>query len=394
MVNMKISNKIKSSPVLKIVRKKKWKNYANRFLLPLHKLKKIEQNKLTKKEVMQHHLKQIPDEAKKIKKEIQSALATIGIKDNLDQIVQDILFWNFAYGFSVNEYLCYDFFHKSEQERHTYISDREIVNFGYEVNDLDKMNLFSDKMLTYNMYKKYFKREAVCINNVKDYTLFQKFVRSHPRFVKKETKESCGRSVELIDINQDRSGEFELFQSLIAKGKTILEEPIIQNYKMGILNKSSVNTIRCITLAEKKEIKVAYCFAKIGREGEFVDNGAAGGILVGIDIDTGIFATDGIDEMGRKYKEHPDSGVEFNGFSVPEWQKMKKICIQLSAKIPEVKFIGWDMAYSEDGWVVVEGNSLSEAIGMQSTFARGIRREIESYLTMYNISKNKVFRYM
>ena len=52
------------------------------------------------------------------------------------------------------------------------------------------------------------------------------------------------------------------------------------------------------------------------------------------------------------------------------------------------------MAYSEDGWVVVEGNSLSEAIGMQSTFARGIRSEIESYLKIYNISKNKVFRYM
>ena len=73
---------------------------------------------------------------------------------------------------------------------------------------------------------------------------------------------------------------------------------------------------------------------------------------------------------------------------------MKKLCSKLAAKIPEVKFIGWDMAYSKNGWVVVEGNSLSEAIGMQSTFERGIRNTISEYLATYNISEDKVFRYM
>ena len=36
-----------------------------------------------------------------------------------------------------------------------------------------------------------------------------------------------------------------------------------------------------------------------------------------------------------------------------------------------MKFIGWDMAYSENGWVVVEGNGLSEAIGMQKYICKG-----------------------
>ncbi len=394
MINLKIISKAKSHPAIKLIRKKKWKNYANKFLLSTNELKELEQNEKNKKEILQNHIKKIPDEAEKIKKEIRLALDTLGIQDNYNKIAQDILLWNFAYGFSVNEYLCYDFMNKSEKERHMYISDREIVNFGYEVNDLDKMNLFSDKILTYKMYKRYFGREVICINDAKDYPVFQKFIKTHPQFVKKEARESCGRSVELVDITKEVGSEFDLFKFFISKGKTILEEPITQNYKMSIFNKSSVNTIRCITLAGRKGINVAYCFAKIGREGEFVDNGAAGGILVGIDVNSGIFATDGIDELGRRYEVHPDSGIKLKGFCLPEWEEMKIMCSKLAAKIPEVKFIGWDMAYSENGWVVVEGNGLSEAIGMQSTFAKGIRSDIEKYLTTYNISENQVFRYM
>lgn len=391
---MKIISKIKTYSAIKLLRKRKWKRHANRYLLPVYDMNRTNQNNISRKEILQQHLKKFPDEADKIKKEIQSAFNILNIKDNSGKIAQDILFWNVVYGFSVNEYLCYDFINKSEEERHTYISDREIVNFGYEVNDLDKMNIFSDKMLTYHMFEPYFGRKAICIKDRKDYPIFRKFVKKYPCFVKKETRESCGRSVELIDTTQEEAKESELFRFFISKGKTILEEPIVQHFKMGILNDSSVNTIRCITLVGKRGIHIPYCFAKIGRKGEFVDNGAAGGILVGIDVGSGVFDTDGIDELGRRYKTHPDSGIEFKGFCVPEWEEMKKLCSKLAAKIPEVKFIGWDMAYSKNGWVVVEGNSLSEAIGMQSTFERGIRNTISEYLATYNISEDKVFRYM
>ena len=391
---MEIVDELKQIPIIKKMRKARWKHYARRFLLPSWKLKKIEKTYIKDNKIFINHLIKNLNETKKIEREAQKVIYTRKIRCDAEKVINDILFWHFVYGFSVNEYFCYNFYEKTSQERHTYISDREIIMFGYEVNDINKMQIFSDKMRTYKKFKDYYRRDAICINKKDDFSLFFEFVKKHPKFVKKEVREACGRSVELIDLTNGDIDESNLFNSLISKGKTILEEPIIQNSKMSQLNSSSVNTIRCITLLDRDEIKIPYCFAKIGRQGAFIDNGAAGGILVGIDCENGIFVTDGIDELGRRYKTHPDSGIELIGFQVPEWKQMKKLCKEMSKKIPSVKFIGWDMAYSEKGWVVVEGNSLSEAIGPQSTFGRGIRGDLVKYLDTCYIPEDKVFCYV
>lgn len=391
---MEIIDELKQIPIIKKMRKARWKHYARRFLLPSWKLKKLKKGYQKDNKIFANHLIKNLNQAKKIEKEVQKVIHTRKIECDAEKLINDILFWYFVYGFSVNEYFCYNFLSKTAQERHTYVSDREIIMFGYEVNDIDKMQILSDKILTYKMFKDYYRRDAICINKKDDFYLFVEFVEKHPKFVKKEVREACGRSVELIDMtNMEDIDESNLFNFLISRGKTILEEPIIQNSKMSRLNSSSVNTIRCITLLDNDEIKIPYCFAKIGRQGAFIDNGAAGGILVGIDCKSGIFVTDGIDELGRRYKMHPDSGIELIGFQVPEWKQMKKLCKEMSKKIPSVKFIGWDMAYSEKGWVVVEGNSLSEAIGPQSTFGKGIRADLVKYLGACYIPEDKVFCY-
>lgn len=68
MINLKIISKAKSHPAIKLIRKKKWKNYANKFLLSTNELKELEQNEKNKKEILQNHIKKIPDEAEKIKR--------------------------------------------------------------------------------------------------------------------------------------------------------------------------------------------------------------------------------------------------------------------------------------------------------------------------------------
>lgn len=391
---MKIVKKLKHVPIVKKIRKERWKRYARRSLLPSWKLKKIGINSQKDEAILKKHLIKNLEKAKEVEQEAQEILRIRKIECDNKKLICDILFWHFVYGFTVNEFFCYDFYDKSPEERYAYISDREIIMFGYEVNDIDEMQIFSDKMQTYEAYKKYYKRDAICICMKDDLSAFIEFIKQHPKFVKKEVREACGRSVELIDTTKLNIDEFLLFNSLISKGKTILEEPIIQGSEMNRLNFSSVNTIRCITLVKNNEIKIPYCFAKIGREGAFIDNGAAGGILVGIDCENGVFATDGIDEFGRKYVVHPDTGMKLKGFQVPEWKDMLEICKEMAEKKSSVKFIGWDMAYSNKGWVVVEGNNLSEAIGPQSTFGRGIKSDILQYLNVYGIPKTKIFSYM
>ena len=152
-----------------------------------------------------------------------------------------------------------------------------------------------------------------------------------------------------------------------------------QSAKTAVFNDSSVNTVRCITLKTKNDMLVPYCFMRTGRSGAFVDNGGAGGLFVGIDPETGVLGTDGVDERGVRYNAHPDSGLRFQGYQLPDWSKMISTCKEMAMQIPTVRMIGWDMAYTDKGWIVIEGNGLTEVIGPQCTWLRGIRKDIEDF---------------
>ena len=149
---------------------------------------------------------------------------------------------------------------------------------------------------------------------------------------------------------------------------------------MGKVNASSVNTIRCITFNTEHGIQIGYCFAKFGRDGSFVDNGARGGLLVGVDRVTGYLVTDGYDEYGIKYCKHPDSSVTFKNYKLEKWDQLISICLEASSLIPSVRYIGWDLALTPDGWIIVEGNGGGQMIGPQTVFERGLKREINQMI--------------
>ena len=143
---------------------------------------------------------------------------------DLDELKTDMLFCLFAYGFTFNEYVCYQFEGKSREERLAFLSDRDSLLLGYDMNDIDDMMIFSDKMNTYHKFQSSFGREAISLSSQSDYDAYVSYIGKHRQFVKKNVFQSCGRSIELIDVDADPRSEQQLFADLIAEGKFILEE--------------------------------------------------------------------------------------------------------------------------------------------------------------------------
>lgn len=303
------------------------------------------------------------------------------IKDkNANLLIEKMLYSRLVYGFDPSEFICYELENKSHDEIKQYVSDYDLMVYVYRLNDRLDLEIFNDKAKTYDFFKDYYYRDALTICSKEDYTKFIEFTNRHPIFVKKCVNEAMGRGIELIDLVNSESSINEIFESILSQGKCILEEKIIQGVETSIFNKSSVNTIRMITFNLRKDIIVPYCFMKIGRKGSFVDNGGAGGILVGIDPISGVLITDGYDEFNTKYTHHPDTHVKFKGYKLPEFNQAIKLAKILSSEIPSVKFIGWDFAYTKNGWIIVEGNGMSQLIGPQTVFKKGIKSEIEYIL--------------
>lgn len=291
-----------------------------------------------------------------------------------DDVREDILFRYLAYGFQPDEYLCYGLYNQAPEAQNEWISDYDRYQIIYSINDIKDIMVFNNKVRTYEVYHDYYKRETISVKSERDYPRFEAFAKRHPVFVKKMVYKGGGHWVELVD-STDASLR-ELFRQFIDSGECIIEERISQHPLMSALNPSSVNTVRCITVNTRDGIRIPYTFLKVGRNGSFIDNGAAGGILVGIDVQSGVADTIGYDEIMNEYAEHPDTKVKFKGYRFPRWEEMKALCIKMAGMMPRVKCIGWDMALCDDGWAVVEGNGETQFIGPQIVYRRGIKREV------------------
>ena len=166
-------------------------------------------------------------------------------------------------------------------------------------------------------------------------------------------------------------------------GGYILEELIQQDERMSKWNPSSVNTVRiCSFRKHDGSTEQLFPFFKTGRQGSVVDNAGQGGVYASVDACTGVICTDGMDENGHTYKEHPDSKITFVGWQIPCWNELMEMASKIHQSLPEgQKYVGFDFALSKDkGWLVVEGN-WGDFICQQSSLHRGIRKEI---MCMYN----------
>ena len=65
---------------------------------------------------------------------------------------------------------------------------------------------------------------------------------------------------------------------------------------------------------------------------------------------------DAIDREDNIYTKHPISGEKIVGFKVPMFKEAVELVKECSKIVPEIAYVGWDVAISEEGPVIVEGN--------------------------------------
>lgn len=162
-------------------------------------------------------------------------------------------------------------------------------------------------------------------------------------------------------------------------GNWVAEELIVQAEEMANWNMSSVNTVRLLSFCTDDGIKFTTSFIRTGRDGAVVDNGGAGGIFAAIDEDSGKIITDGFDEFAHLYVCHPNSNIKYKGWQVPYWEELKETAIAVHSTVfPDMKYIGWDFALTEKGWVLIEGNW--GQFLQQAPLGFGLRNVFDNYV--------------
>ena len=56
-------------------------------------------------------------------------------------------------------------------------------------------------------------------------------------------------------------------------------------------------------------------------------------------------------------RHHPDTGIKFRDFTLPHWQDALGLALQPASEFSDTGLIGWDVTITENGAVLLEGNS-------------------------------------
>ena len=281
--------------------------------------------------------------------------------------------WNFE------EFFLFDYEHLSNSERKAFVPEYEKNVFCDMVNDAKTADVFYDKWATYLSFRRFFGRDVIEIRDISDLQSDKvtNFLKSHSSFIVKPVSQACGRGIEILKSSPTKSAEEQLKTILeVNKGAYVLEELIVQNEIMASFHPQSVNTIRIPTIRVNEGAEIIHPYMRIGQGSAVVDNAGAGGIICNLNPQTGeVIAA--CDEAGHKFSVHPDTGKKIIGFIVPRWQEAVEKTKELADVLPNVKYVGWDLALTDNGWIMIEGNDKGQFV-FQYPSHEGFRTEFES----------------
>lgn len=316
-------------------------------------------------------------------------------KKKVKKLYNEILFSRFMYGIAIKEYFVYNFNLLSHEGKKEFVTRSNKYPFYRMLNNKNYTSYFNMKTETYRKFKEFYGREVLCIYDENDYAQFVDFIERHPKFIYKPADDYGGNGIEIYDAS-DYFSTKDLFDLIVFNGFCVVEELIVQAEAIACLHPQSVNTMRVVAyFSPGGKTSIQWCFLRMGMGGSHTDNMSSGGLAAMVDPDTGIIYSTGRDWQGEEHIFHPDTGIQLVGYQIPEWDNLVQLISRLSRVIPQVRLVGWDLSYTPNGWVFVEGNAKPQCVSAQITKYNGklhlyknMAQDYERYITTQEVDEN------
>jgi hypothetical protein len=263
-------------------------------------------------------------------------------------------------GAGMNDYFEYEFNKKRHNERQKFVVRTKRKLIAKHFNNPNEVINFSDKGKFNQLFQEFVKREWIDFDTV-SIELLKDFLSRHKDFLIKPKTESCGIGIKVIHSTGADDAEKLLKQY---KGKKVLaEEILVQEGSVHALHPESLNTLRIVTVRlSDSDVRVMNANIRIGIDERIQDNFHQEGIAASVDVTSGIVNSAGCDMHLNHHLIHPVTKEKIIGYSVPQWEEAVEMAKKAALVIPEVSYVGWDIATSCKGYgvVLVEGNPDSD----------------------------------
>lgn len=306
-------------------------------------------------------------------------LSAVAKRENrfLPALLVDTVWCVFRYGTALSDYLNYEIYKRSPEERETYVTTRTENTFYETVSPAAYKKRFTIKQNFLREFKAYTKRDCV-VPGEDNFETFCTFLDQNRQFMAKPYDGLGGQGVTKMSASEihDRKA---FFDRCIAD-RIFLEQLVVQHPSMNKLCPTSVNTMRIMTFNDHGKSEILWAGLRVGNGINAVDNFHAQGMGVSIDLDTGLLRGEGIDKDGHRFSVHPTTGIPFDGFQLPDFAQAKELVLKGALESDKILVIGWDVAFSEQGPVIIEANRRPGFDLVQMLDGRGRMDIIQSVL--------------
>lgn len=155
-----------------------------------------------------------------------------------------------------------------------------------------------------------------------------------------------------IFVKKERSMK-KLYERLSSKKQFLIEETIIQHKELEKLNPYAVNSFRIVTLLKNGKVYILNNALRINLDKE-VSIGCQDA-YVKLNED-GTLASPFVDDLANIITKHPLTGQDLTKIKIPYVKEAFEMVKEAALVVPQIRYIGWDVAFTKKGPIIVEGN--------------------------------------
>lgn len=272
-----------------------------------------------------------------------------------DALMRDLVRCALLYNAGYIDYKIAQMYNLNHAQRKTVITRGKSNEIVRRMNDKAYWHHFDDKTQFNTLFAKEVRRSWLRADKDMTEEKLLSFLEGKQECLYKPLEGSSGQGIQKF-TKEDWQDMPAFMKKLSGMGDGILEELVVQHPVMAGMCPTSVNTIRIATLLGDKQQGIVYAFLRIGN-GKVMDNVDCGGMAARVDLESGKLLTVAADKAGNVYDHHPMTNTPIIGFTIPYWEEAKAMCLEAMKKVPQMRFVAWDVAITADGPVFIEGNS-------------------------------------
>lgn len=289
-------------------------------------------------------------------KSMLNTVSKVSKESNKSKIVIffDVIWCGLKYGAGYVDYDIIHFWDLNGKQRKTILTRGINDKYVKKLNNKEYWHYLNNKSEFNKKFSQFINRSWISpVKDNKEKVL--KWLKDKEVIIAKPEAGSCGKGI--LKINVKEYDIEKLYNYLLENNADLLEEVIVQADEMNNIYPDAVNTIRIVTVyKEGNEPQILAAAMRIGNGGRHVDNFNSGGLVIPINVEEGKTKHIAVNKEGTGYTHHPITKTQIAEIKIPRWGEVVNIAKEAAKIIPEVGYVGWDVAITPTGTTLIEGN--------------------------------------